>query len=255
MVDRVILAPETVDDEEPGQAAATFDGERIVLVGCRRERGRAPDPGGECRRGCRRRLRGRRADRRPRHGSRFGACRGDGDPHPGGAGELGLGRGRVRRHPAVRQRRRRDRGGRPDASSSLAQASASTLSSPSRPTQPTPMPTTSKSSSTRSSSTTRSSSSRVRRCSTESAFAVIDRLTQLAQRFSGIAITVEGHTDSDGATIENLQLSQNRAEAVQAALVERSRTDCRGGRASAASGPSSSTVSRTRRPAVGSSSA
>jgi outer membrane protein OmpA-like peptidoglycan-associated protein/uncharacterized surface protein with fasciclin (FAS1) repeats len=56
---------------------------------------------------------------------------------------------------------------------------------------------------------------------TDSAFAVIDRLARDAQQFGGIAITVEGHTDSDGVPIENLQLSRNRAEAVRAALIER----------------------------------
>ncbi len=58
-----------------------------------------------------------------------------------------------------------------------------------------------------------------------SAFEVIDRLAQLAQQFAGVAITVEGHTDSDGVPIENLQLSQDRAAAVQAALLERGLTD------------------------------
>jgi OOP family OmpA-OmpF porin len=56
---------------------------------------------------------------------------------------------------------------------------------------------------------------------TESAFSVIDRVARDAQQFAGIEITVEGHTDSDGVPIENLQLSRNRAEAVRAALVER----------------------------------
>lgn len=55
----------------------------------------------------------------------------------------------------------------------------------------------------------------------DSAFAVIDRLAGDAQQFSGITITIEGHTDSDGVPIENLQLSQNRAEAVRDALIER----------------------------------
>jgi OOP family OmpA-OmpF porin len=54
-----------------------------------------------------------------------------------------------------------------------------------------------------------------------SALPVIDRIAADAQQFDGLQITVEGHTDSDGAPIENLQLSQNRAQAVQAALVER----------------------------------
>lgn len=55
----------------------------------------------------------------------------------------------------------------------------------------------------------------------DSAFSVLDHLVRDAQRFSGIRITVEGHTDSDGVPIENLQLSQNRAEAVRTALIGR----------------------------------
>ena len=54
-----------------------------------------------------------------------------------------------------------------------------------------------------------------------SAVEVIDALAELARPVAGVAITVEGHTDSDGVAIENLQLSQNRAEAVQVALLER----------------------------------
>lgn len=59
----------------------------------------------------------------------------------------------------------------------------------------------------------------------ESAFAVIDRIAQDALQFAGVSITVEGHTDSDGVAIENLQLSRNRATAVEAALIERGLTD------------------------------
>jgi OOP family OmpA-OmpF porin len=59
----------------------------------------------------------------------------------------------------------------------------------------------------------------------ESASSVIDQLALLAQPFTGTAITVEGHTDSDGVAGENLQLSQQRADAVQAALVERGVAD------------------------------
>ncbi|MDW3215857.1 MAG: fasciclin domain-containing protein [Ilumatobacteraceae bacterium] len=55
----------------------------------------------------------------------------------------------------------------------------------------------------------------------ESAIPIIDRVADDALSFGGISITVEGHTDSDGQAIENLQLSQNRAEAVRAALIER----------------------------------
>jgi OOP family OmpA-OmpF porin len=56
---------------------------------------------------------------------------------------------------------------------------------------------------------------------TDSAFSVLDRLARDAQQFGGIRITVEGHTDSDGVPIENLQLSRNRAEAVRTALIGR----------------------------------
>lgn len=57
-----------------------------------------------------------------------------------------------------------------------------------------------------------------------SAFAVIDRIAADVQGFAGIAITVEGHTDSDGAPAANLQLSQGRADAVRTALIERGLT-------------------------------
>ncbi len=55
----------------------------------------------------------------------------------------------------------------------------------------------------------------------QSATPVLDRVASDALQFGGISITVEGHTDSDGQAIENQQLSQNRAEAVRAALIER----------------------------------
>ena len=55
----------------------------------------------------------------------------------------------------------------------------------------------------------------------ESAVAVIDQLAADALGFDGIEITVEGHTDSDGVSIENQQLSQNRAETVRVALIAR----------------------------------
>lgn len=50
---------------------------------------------------------------------------------------------------------------------------------------------------------------------------VVDQLATLALRFTGVAITVEGHTDTDGDAAGNLTLSQLRAEAVREALVER----------------------------------
>jgi len=55
----------------------------------------------------------------------------------------------------------------------------------------------------------------------ETAVGVVERLARDAQQFAGVAITVEGHTDSDGDPAGNLRLSQGRAEAMRAALVER----------------------------------
>ncbi len=51
--------------------------------------------------------------------------------------------------------------------------------------------------------------------------AVLDQLATLALQFTGVAITVEGHTDTDGEAAGNLTLSQLRADAVRTALVER----------------------------------
>jgi len=56
---------------------------------------------------------------------------------------------------------------------------------------------------------------------TDSSSAVLDRLAQTAQRFSGVTITVEGHTDSDGSAAENVLLSRFRALVVRQALIDR----------------------------------
>jgi OOP family OmpA-OmpF porin len=56
---------------------------------------------------------------------------------------------------------------------------------------------------------------------TDSSLVVLDRLALLAQQFAGVAITVEGHTDSDGDPDENRALSQFRALVVRQALIDR----------------------------------
>lgn len=55
----------------------------------------------------------------------------------------------------------------------------------------------------------------------ESAIPVLDEIARRAQAVTGVTITVEGHTDSDGDDEENLVLSTLRAVAVEEALVER----------------------------------
>lgn len=55
----------------------------------------------------------------------------------------------------------------------------------------------------------------------ESAFPILDDIARRVGEFVGVAITVEGHTDSDGGAQANLVLSQLRAVAVEQALVER----------------------------------
>lgn len=50
---------------------------------------------------------------------------------------------------------------------------------------------------------------------------ILDQLAALALQFDGVAIVVEGHTDSDGDPERNLELSRMRAFAVQQALIER----------------------------------
>lgn len=56
---------------------------------------------------------------------------------------------------------------------------------------------------------------------TDPSLVVLDRLALLAQQFAGVAITVEGHTDSDGDPNENRALSQFRALVVRQALIDR----------------------------------
>ena len=56
---------------------------------------------------------------------------------------------------------------------------------------------------------------------TPSAVAIIDQVAAQALAFGGIAITVEGHTDTDGDPVANVTLSQARANTVREALIER----------------------------------
>ncbi|MGB8858875.1 MAG: fasciclin domain-containing protein [Ilumatobacteraceae bacterium] len=51
--------------------------------------------------------------------------------------------------------------------------------------------------------------------------ATLDRIAAVSQRCSGIAISITGHTDSGGSEAANQVLSEQRAAAVMAALVER----------------------------------
>ncbi len=52
---------------------------------------------------------------------------------------------------------------------------------------------------------------------------VLDEAAAKLRQFdlTGITINVDGYTDSDGTTSSNLRLSQQRADAVRAALIER----------------------------------
>lgn len=56
---------------------------------------------------------------------------------------------------------------------------------------------------------------------TPSAIAIIDQVAARALAFAGIAVTVEGHTDTDGDPVANVALSQARADTVRNALIER----------------------------------
>ena len=53
------------------------------------------------------------------------------------------------------------------------------------------------------------------------ALTVLDQVAGIVERFSGLAITIEGHTDSDGEPVENQTLSELRAAAVVDGLVAR----------------------------------
>ena len=53
------------------------------------------------------------------------------------------------------------------------------------------------------------------------AFALLDRIAGTAEQFSGVTITIEGHTDSDGAPEDNQALSVQRALAVLFSLASR----------------------------------
>ncbi|MEM6616038.1 MAG: OmpA family protein [Pseudomonadota bacterium] len=50
---------------------------------------------------------------------------------------------------------------------------------------------------------------------------LIDQLTAVLDRCPGVSMTVEGHTDAQGSAASNMTLSQNRAEAVVARLIEK----------------------------------
>ncbi|HUC32568.1 MAG TPA: OmpA family protein, partial [Ilumatobacteraceae bacterium] len=50
--------------------------------------------------------------------------------------------------------------------------------------------------------------------------ATLERLAGMAERFGGLTIEVQGHTDSEGDAERNRVLSQERAEAVMQALID-----------------------------------
>jgi OmpA-OmpF porin, OOP family len=54
---------------------------------------------------------------------------------------------------------------------------------------------------------------------TENATTVVDQIAALVLQVPGVSVTVDGHTDSDGAEAENQRLSEERALAVRAAIV------------------------------------
>lgn len=56
---------------------------------------------------------------------------------------------------------------------------------------------------------------------TPEASAVVDQVAAIANRYAGVEITVEGHTDTDGDSNRNFDLSAARALAVRDALIAR----------------------------------
>ena len=54
----------------------------------------------------------------------------------------------------------------------------------------------------------------------DASLGTMQRVAGLAERYAGVAIDVEGHTDSEGDPDRNLTLSQQRAQAVLDALIE-----------------------------------
>lgn len=51
--------------------------------------------------------------------------------------------------------------------------------------------------------------------------AILDQVAALAKKYAGVGIAVNGHTDSDGAEAGNQKLSEDRANAVREALIQR----------------------------------
>lgn len=51
--------------------------------------------------------------------------------------------------------------------------------------------------------------------------AILDKVTALAKKYAGVTIAVNGHTDADGSDASNQKLSEDRANRVRDALIER----------------------------------
>ena len=50
---------------------------------------------------------------------------------------------------------------------------------------------------------------------------MLDQIAGIAEQFSGVTITIEGHTDSDGVPADNQALSEQRALAVLSSVASR----------------------------------